>query len=54
MARVSFVVACAFVAGVTDAGEKVQMAPAGKPEQAKVTGWLKPPEADTDKVKPVD
>ena len=40
--------------GVTVAGEKLQEPPAGKPPQAKVTDWLKPPDANTDRAKGLD
>jgi hypothetical protein len=47
---VNVVVAAELAPGVTDAGEKLQEAIAGKPEQVNVTGWAKPFDPDTDKL----
>ncbi len=41
---VSVVVAALPPVGVTVVGAKLQVASEGRPEQAKVTAWVKPPE----------
>ncbi len=51
---VSVVEAAEFAPGVTAPGENPQEAPAGNPEHANCTGWLKPPDPATDSIKAAD